>query len=461
MSLETMVHQCPLKDLIMLMHKADQIYTSCIEEFWTTTKAKNINEEAQIHAKVDGKKVIISEASIRRDLSTIAYAIICLDTNQKFKFSKYILESIVKHLDSGNKFLMYMRFVQVFLNNQLEGTDNYTRIYVIPSHTKKVFGNMKRVGKDLSGKKTPLFPTMMVQAQEEIGEGSAVPTDPHHTPTITQPSISKPQKKQKPRKPKRQDTKKIQPSGPTTNVEDEAFNEENVFKHAIDLLYSAQEITSLKKRVNRLEKKRRSKTHGLKRLYKVGLSARVESSTDKESLGEEDASKQGRISDIDANQDIYLDLQGEEVVVEEVNAASIATSITAATTAVSFDELTLAQALAEIKTSKPKAKRIVMQEPSEDTTTTIIPPIKSQDKDKGIMLQAKKDEQERIVKEKAQQIKEVNLAWDDIQDKVDADYELAQWLQAKETELVEKSTKKDKAKIEQESSSKRVGDELD
>nr|GFD06694.1 hypothetical protein [Tanacetum cinerariifolium] len=44
------------------------IYTSCVEQFWTTTKAKNINEEAQIHAKVDGKKVVISEASIRREL---------------------------------------------------------------------------------------------------------------------------------------------------------------------------------------------------------------------------------------------------------------------------------------------------------------------------------------------------------------------------------------------------------
>nr|GEY48414.1 putative ribonuclease H-like domain-containing protein [Tanacetum cinerariifolium] len=44
------------------------IYTSCIEQLWITAKAKNINEEAHIHAKVDGKKVIISEATIRRDL---------------------------------------------------------------------------------------------------------------------------------------------------------------------------------------------------------------------------------------------------------------------------------------------------------------------------------------------------------------------------------------------------------
>nr|GEY50460.1 putative ribonuclease H-like domain-containing protein [Tanacetum cinerariifolium] len=44
------------------------IYTLCIEQFWATTKVKNINREAQLHAKVDGKKVVISEASIRRDL---------------------------------------------------------------------------------------------------------------------------------------------------------------------------------------------------------------------------------------------------------------------------------------------------------------------------------------------------------------------------------------------------------
>nr|GEZ68513.1 putative ribonuclease H-like domain-containing protein [Tanacetum cinerariifolium] len=64
----------------------------------------------------------------------------------------------------------------------------------------------------------------------------------------------------------------------------------------------AQEILSLKKRVKRLEKKKRSGTHGLKRLYKVGLSVRVESFTEKQSLGGEDASKQGRnIADIDAD----------------------------------------------------------------------------------------------------------------------------------------------------------------
>ncbi|GKG21441.1 hypothetical protein Tco_0384036, partial [Tanacetum coccineum] len=58
------------------------------------------------------------------------------------------------------------------------------------------------------------------------GEGSEMPTDSHHTPTIIQPSTSQPQKKQKPRKPKRKNTEIPQSSGPTDNVADEAVYEE-------------------------------------------------------------------------------------------------------------------------------------------------------------------------------------------------------------------------------------------
>nr|GEY74401.1 hypothetical protein [Tanacetum cinerariifolium] len=176
---------------------AVEVYTSCIEHFWTTTKVKTINGEAQIHANVDGKKIITSEASIRRDfqfedeggvdclpndvifeqlalMGTMDFPIICSSTNQKFNFSKYIFDSMVKHLDNVNNFLMYPRFVQVFLNNQLEGMLNHNRIHVTPSHTKKIFGNMRMVRKDFSGKETPLFLTMIVQAQEEMGEDEAV-----------------------------------------------------------------------------------------------------------------------------------------------------------------------------------------------------------------------------------------------------------------------------------------------
>ncbi|GKC23054.1 hypothetical protein Tco_1025204 [Tanacetum coccineum] len=43
-------------------------YISCIKQFWSTGVVKTINGEVQLHALVDGKKIIISEASVRRDL---------------------------------------------------------------------------------------------------------------------------------------------------------------------------------------------------------------------------------------------------------------------------------------------------------------------------------------------------------------------------------------------------------
>ncbi|GKA44449.1 putative ribonuclease H-like domain-containing protein, partial [Tanacetum coccineum] len=118
------------------------LYISCIEQFWSTGVVKTINGEVQLHALVDGKKILISEASVRRDLkledmegidclpnstifeqlalmgskttasnefsSTMASAIICLETNQKFNFSKFIFEGMIRNLDNvSGKFLMY------------------------------------------------------------------------------------------------------------------------------------------------------------------------------------------------------------------------------------------------------------------------------------------------------------------------------------------------------------------
>ncbi|GJU20425.1 hypothetical protein Tco_1153767 [Tanacetum coccineum] len=44
------------------------IYTSCIEQLWSTVKAKTINGEVQLHALVDGKKIIFTESTVKRYL---------------------------------------------------------------------------------------------------------------------------------------------------------------------------------------------------------------------------------------------------------------------------------------------------------------------------------------------------------------------------------------------------------
>nr|GEV23302.1 uncharacterized mitochondrial protein AtMg00810-like [Tanacetum cinerariifolium] len=64
-----------------------------------------------------------------------------------------------------------------------------------------------------------------------------------------------------------------------------------------------------KQRVRRLEKKRKLKASGLKKLRKVGTAQRVESSADTFMDDQEDASKQGQgeIVELDANEDVTLE----------------------------------------------------------------------------------------------------------------------------------------------------------
>nr|GEW40293.1 ribonuclease H-like domain-containing protein [Tanacetum cinerariifolium] len=305
-------------------------------------KVDNDQREAEmknIRALVDKKKVIITETSVRGDLN---------------------LEDAE---EDGVKFLMFPRFVQVFLDSQVEGMLKHKDIYVTPSHTKKIFSNMKRHGKDFSGKVTPLFETMMVQPQEDMGEDSKIPTDSHHTPTVSQPSTSsQPQQKHKSKKSKKRITEFPQLSDSTHDMADE-----HVTTTSNDPLLSGEdglkltelmklctqlqsrvlalettkanqvlEIRSLKRRVKKLEKKANKKSHKLIRLYKIGSSTRVESFEDASLDDQEDASKQGRmIADLDADEGVALvdETQGrndqdmfdtiilddEEVVAEEVD----------------------------------------------------------------------------------------------------------------------------------------------
>ncbi|GJW70229.1 hypothetical protein Tco_0127146 [Tanacetum coccineum] len=167
---------------------------------------------------------------------------------------------------------------------------------------------------------------MVVQNQAELGEGSANLTDPHHTPTITQPSTSQPQKTQKLRKPKRKNTQVPQPSGSSDMFANKVVHKElddsfvslmnftftvggprgNTLRSDEDRLKLNELMelcTTLQKKVLDLEK---TKTTQANEIASLKREARVESFGDEEDLGE-DASKQGRrINVIDADEDITL-----------------------------------------------------------------------------------------------------------------------------------------------------------
>nr|GEY55232.1 hypothetical protein [Tanacetum cinerariifolium] len=106
------------------------IYTSCIKQFLISAKVKTVNDEVRIQALVDGKRVNIKESSIKCTLRLDdAKGTSCL-TNIK------IFKGLAK-----------MRFVQLIINHQLGDMAYHKEIFDTPSFTKKVFANMKRVAK--------------------------------------------------------------------------------------------------------------------------------------------------------------------------------------------------------------------------------------------------------------------------------------------------------------------------
>ncbi|GJZ51029.1 hypothetical protein Tco_0605544 [Tanacetum coccineum] len=185
---------------------------------------------------------------------------------------------------------------------------------------------------------------------------------------------------------KRKDTKVPQPSDPT-NVADEAVNEEpsmqlkelmdfytKLHQRVLDLentkTAQAQEITSLKLRVKKLEKKGRSRTHKLRRLYKRRKIDDIDKDAEITLVDE----TQGRYGDEDMIG--VNDLDDDEVVVEsevtnkagekrdiveEVVVVTDVVTILVSAATITNVELTLAQTLAELKSARPKTKGVKSQ----------------------------------------------------------------------------------------------------
>nr|GFB52444.1 hypothetical protein [Tanacetum cinerariifolium] len=102
----------------------------------------------------------------------MASAVICLSKGQRFNFSRYIFDSLVRYVDSSSKFYMYPGFIQLIIQAQVVDLSSHTTRYISPALTQKVFANMRRVRKGFSGVETLLFENMLevreVDAEEEV-----------------------------------------------------------------------------------------------------------------------------------------------------------------------------------------------------------------------------------------------------------------------------------------------------
>nr|GEZ99369.1 hypothetical protein [Tanacetum cinerariifolium] len=295
---------------------------------------------------------------------------------------------------------------------------------------------------------------MMVQPQEDMGEDSDIPTKSHHTPVVTQPSTSSQlHHRQKFKKSKKRITEVPQLSKSTHDVVDETTTSNDpllsgedrlkltkLMEHCTQLhlrvlaletikANQALEIGSLKRRLKKLENKDSKKTHKLKRLYKIDSSTRVESSEDTDMFDTSIFDDEEVVAEKEVSTTDPVPTAGEVV-----TTTGVEVSIVVITSQISMDEITLAKALIDIKTSKTKATGIVIQEPSETPTPTPLnssqQPSKAKDK---AQMQAELGEEERLARKKG---KEANIdlieSYDNTQAMMDADYELVARLQEEE-----------------------------
>nr|GEV53307.1 hypothetical protein [Tanacetum cinerariifolium] len=209
--------QCKNTKLMLLGKLTNGIDVNDVE-----AKVKTVNGEERIQALVDKKKVIITETSVRSDL----------------------------HIEDAKedrvKFLMFPRFVQVFMDSQVEGMLKHEEIYVTPSNTKKIFANMNRQGKDFSDEHVTTTSNDLLSGKDRLKLNELMEL--------------------------------------CTQLQSRLL--------ALETTKANQElkIGSLRRRLKKLEKKASKKTHKLKRLYKIGSSTRVESSKDAEVVAEKEVS---------------------------------------------------------------------------------------------------------------------------------------------------------------------------
>nr|GEV93003.1 reverse transcriptase domain-containing protein [Tanacetum cinerariifolium] len=288
------------------------IYVSCIKQFWSSISVKKTNDVVRLQALIDQKKVIITEDTVRQALQL----------------------------------------------------DNAESIDCLPNE--EIFTELARmgVGKGFSEVETPLFEGMLVpqQATDDVAnvatnviddvvvEDAAEPTQPSPTSPPPQELSS---------------TSQVAPTPPPSPIAlpSSPPQQPRVENLEQDKIAQALEITKLKQRVRRLEKRNKVKASGLKRLKKVGTAQMIESSAEtdvaekdvevsKDAEVEKNADVQGRLEESQAqvyhivpeHADKVLSMQDDEPeptklkkVIEVVTTAKLMTEVVtaAATTAAS------------------------------------------------------------------------------------------------------------------------------
>nr|GEU96417.1 hypothetical protein [Tanacetum cinerariifolium] len=354
------------------------IYVSCIKQFWTSISIKKLNDVVRLQALLDIKKVIITEDSIRKALRLDdADSVDCLPNEEIFAklarmgyeklstkltfYKAFFLAqwNLVRNVDIPSKFLMYPQFLQLMVNAQIGDLTSHTTKYISPAITQKVFANIRRIGKGFSRVDTLLFDGMLVPQQAQDVENTVEDEDADNETCATL-------------------TKQV------ANLEQ-------------DKVVQAIKITKLKQRVKRRMHPNR------------GEGEITELDADEDVTLEEvdaevtmDANVQGRLEESQVKV-YHLDLEHAEKVLtmqdtDEVKPAKVEEVIEVVTAAKLMTEVvntaaTTITAALVLKASAPRRRRgVIIQDPKEAITASVImqSEVKSKDKGKRILIEEPK-----------------------------------------------------------------------
>nr|GEZ37605.1 xylulose kinase-1 [Tanacetum cinerariifolium] len=325
------------------------IYVSCIKQFWTTVAVKKVNDVTRLQALVDKMKVVVMKAKIRDALCLDdAEGVKCLPNEEifaelakmgyekpstKLTFYKVFFSSqwkflihtsiLVRNVDSPTKFYMYPRFLQLMIRKQVGDISTNTTKYTSPALTQKEFANMRRVenvnvGDDAEGD--------VSAANDEVPTADEELSIPSPTPPTPPPQLS------------HDIPSPSQDAGIPMNLLQEVMDTRTALtsrvKHLeLDKIAQALEITKLKKRVKKLERRNKENIKAdmdadadviLEEAKEVADNAK----DDQDANAQVNADIQGRTAESQA--EIYkIDLDhANKIIIEFVTAAS--TTITAA-----------------------------------------------------------------------------------------------------------------------------------
>nr|GEY08611.1 hypothetical protein [Tanacetum cinerariifolium] len=309
--------------------------------------------------------------------TTMASAVIYLSQGQKFNFSRYIFDSLVRNVDSSSKFYMYPRFIQLIIQNQVGDLSTHSTRYISPALTQK----------EQAQADGAVAAAILENDAEDVAHDAILSPPSHDIPSPTQTQSSPPQ----------------QPQGSP-----QALPQSAEFP---------LEIIKLKARVKRLKMGNKVKSSRLKRLRKVGASMRIEYSNDME-----DVFNQGRM----INEDEGIELV-KDVDIAEIEGRRVAEQAEKQAEIYNLDLDHPLKVLIVVSALTRRRKEVIIRDPEEELSSkTPAETLGLKDKGKGILIESpkpmKKNDQIELDAEYARKLhEEINKDAEEINKDIDWD----------------------------------------